>query len=220
MTTTTDTSAPISPGARILKNAANFFSFVFSPLLGPTYAIAIIWNSTIMYLLPTSTMRTLLLVVFGLTCVFPMLAIAILYKLKIVSDPGLNRQKERTIPFAISAAGYIACIIFLRHIHSPGWLTMFMAGGLVALVIAALINTRWKISVHLTAMGGLMAFVVRLLVDNMMLFHAEGWLIVSILAAGLVGTSRLILRRHTPIQVLAGWANGFVWVYLLTAITY
>lgn len=217
MNSSNETTETLSTGQRILKSAANFFSFIFSPLLGPSYAIIIVWNTTIMYLLPSGTMRTLLLVVFGLTCLFPMIAIAVLYKLGLVSDPGLNRQKERTLPFAVAAAGYVGCIIFLWHIHSPAWLTMFMAGGLVALVIAALINLRWKISVHLTAMGGLVAFVVRLIIDNLTLFHAEGWLIAAIIAAGLVGTSRLLLRRHTPMQVLAGTVNGFICVYLLTA---
>lgn len=170
-----------------------------------------------MRLLPSSTMRALLLVVFGLTCLFPLVAIGILYKLGVVSDPGLNRRKERTIPFAISAAGYIACILFLRHIHCPDFLTMFMWGGLVALVVASLINLRWKISVHLTAMGGLIAFACRLIAENLIFFNPEAWLIATIAAAGLVGTSRLILMRHTPLQVLFGTLNGFFWVYLFMA---
>lgn len=219
MTTTTDT-APLPMSQRILKGAANFFSFVFSPLLGPSYAIIAAWSTTVMSLLPTGTMRTLLLVVLGLTCIFPMVAIGILYKMGIVSDPGLNRQKERTIPFAVSAAGYIACLIFFNHINAPSWLTMFIAGGLAALVIAALVNLKWKISVHLTAMGGLVAFILRLITDNLTLFHAQAWLIAAILATGLVGTSRLMIRRHTPMQVLAGTVNGFVCVYLMTAISF
>ncbi len=73
-----------------------------------------------MLLLPTGTMRTLTLVVFGLTCLFPMVAIGIMYKMGIVSDPGLNSRRERTLPFAVSAAGYVACPVFLHHIHSPG----------------------------------------------------------------------------------------------------
>lgn len=224
MTTLTDhqTTPATTPSlaVRVMRNAANFFSFILSPLLGPTFAIIIAWNSTVMLLLPTGTMRTLTLVVFGLTCLFPMVAIGIMYKMGIVSDPGLNNRRERTLPFAVSAAGYVACLVFLHHIHSPWWITMFMAGGLLALVIAALVNLRWKISIHLTAMGGLVAFVVRLITEHLAMVNGQSWLIATIVAAGLVGSSRLLLNRHTPMQVLAGSANGFLCVYLMMGITY
>lgn len=112
------TTLPVA--VRAMRGAANLFSFIFSPLLGPTFAIIIAWTSTVMLLLPFGTMRTLTLVVFGLTCLFPMVAIGIMYKMGIVSDPGLNSRRERTIPFAVSAAGYVACLVFLHHIHSRG----------------------------------------------------------------------------------------------------
>lgn len=209
-----------SAGERLTTGAANLFSFVFSPLLGPTYAIIAAWNTTVMLLLPTATMRTLLLMVAGLTCLFPLVAIGVMYKLGIVSDPGLNKRRERTLPFIVSAAGYVGCIILFVHISAPSWLTMFMAGGLAALVVAALVNLRWKISVHLTAMGGLVAFMLRLIVDHLTMFHPYGWLTAIIIATGLVGTSRLILDRHTPLQVLAGTLNGFICVFLFTSITF
>lgn len=170
-----------------------------------------------MLLLPQSTMRTLFLVVFGLTCLFPLIAIGVMYKVGIVSDPGLNKRRERNIPFIISGVAYLACFLFFRHINAPGWLTTFIIGGLVALVIAALVNLRWKISIHLTAMGGLVAFIIRLILNGQAMFFSETWLMGSIIAAGLVGTSRLLLRRHTLGQVGAGFANGFLCVIIMTA---
>lgn len=65
-----------------------------------------------------------------------------------------------------------------------------------------------------------MAFVVRLLSEHLAMVNGQGWLIATIIAAGLVGSSRLLLNRHTPMQVLAGTANGFVCVYLLMGISY
>ncbi|MCM1029533.1 MAG: hypothetical protein NC342_08120 [Pseudoflavonifractor sp.] len=211
--------API-PTPRLYRAAANFFSFIFSPLLAPTYAIAAAWATTVLLLLPQATMRTLLLMVFCFTCLFPLVAIGVMYKLKLVSDPGLNNRRERTLPFAVAAAGYAACLIFFIHINAPSWLVMFMGAALAALAICVIINLKWKISVHLTALGGLVAFILRLIADGLTLFHAPAILTAAILAAGLTASSRLILYRHTPSQVAAGFLNGFLCVYILTAISW
>ncbi len=69
-------------------------------------------------------------------------------------------------------------------------------------------------------MGGLVAFVVRLITEHLAMVNGQSWLIATIVAAGLVGSSRLLLNRHTPMQVLAGSANGFLCVYLMMGITY
>lgn len=201
---------------RILKGMADFFSFIFSPLLGPTYALIAACCTSRLLFLPGAIKMELILIVLGLTCLFPLIAIGVMYKMGIVTDPGLNKRKERTIPFIVSGLAYIACFIFFKIIHAADWLSMFIAGGLLAMVIAAIINLRWKISVHLTAMGGLTAFIIRLILEQEAYISPEGWLVFSIIAAGVVGTSRLLLRRHTLWQVAAGFANGFLCVYVLT----
>lgn len=205
---------------RWLRLPAHFFSFVFSPLLAPTYALLAAWATTVLRLLPGGTIANIILVVAGLTCVFPLAAIALMYVLKIVSDPGLNNRKERTLPFVVSLAGYAATLVFFIHIVAPWWLTMFMAGGIATLVISLIVTLRWKISIHLAAMGGTVAFILRLIQTGVTIFDAEGWLAAAILASGLVGTSRMILYRHTPWQVAAGFLNGFLCVYLAMLVRY
>ncbi len=216
-TTPHTATAPTPPG---LKAAANFFSFIFSPLLAPTYAIAAACWSTMMMLLAASALRSLIIMVFVFTCLIPLVLIALMYKLKIVSDPGLNHRRERTLPFAVAAAGYLLTLFFFIRINAPGWMTMFISGGLLALVVCVLINLRWKISVHLTAMGGIVAFILRLVTSGLILRWGPGLLCASILAAGLVATSRLILYRHTPAQVTAGFFNGFICVFAMMAISW
>nr|WP_303274263.1 phosphatase PAP2 family protein [uncultured Duncaniella sp.] len=44
------------------------------------------------------------------------------------------------------------------------------------------------------------------------------WLSGVIIVAGLVMTARVYLSRHTLWQVLAGCANGFLCVYLMSMI--
>ena len=44
------------------------------------------------------------------------------------------------------------------------------------------------------------------------------WTVVWVLLAGILGSARVWLGRHTVGQVMAGYAVGFLSVYLLTMI--
>lgn len=201
----------------MITRLSHFLSFIFSPLLVPSLAVWMACRVSVLALLPPATTWTLISVVFGLTCLFPLLSIAVMYKLKIVSDPGLNKRGERTIPFVVSALAYALCITFFVRIHAPGWLTWFAAGALLAIVVCCIVNFWWKISVHLTALGGLVALLLRIITDGQALLPPLPYLLIAIIATGAVGTARLVLSRHTLLQVAAGTLNGFLCVYLLTA---
>jgi membrane-associated phospholipid phosphatase len=40
--------------------------------------------------------------------------------------------------------------------------------------------------------------------------------VVAVMLAGIVGSSRLLLGRHNLLQVVAGFANGFICIFLLS----
>ena len=44
--------------------------------------------------------------------------------------------------------------------------------------------------------------------------------IIVILIAGLVGTSRIFLKRHTPMQVYAGFCLGFICTFVASFLSY
>lgn len=209
-----------APEKTTMERAASVFSTVFSPLLVPTYGIAFaLWTSSLRFL-PTGVRLGVVLITFIITCVIPAAAIFGLWKTGRISDPGLNKRGERSIPYVITGLCYLACAFYLWRVHAPAWLWAFPAGGAVAVVIATFINMRWKISAHMSGMGGLLAVAFREAVSG---YSAVGdamiwWLTVLIILAGCVATSRLILRRHTLGQVLAGTALGFVAVFFLSMI--
>jgi len=45
-------------------------------------------------------------------------------------------------------------------------------------------------------------------------------LIIAFLIAGCVGTSRLILKRHTPMQVYTGFGLGFICIFVSSLLSY
>ncbi len=213
-----ETQRHYSATDRIIVNAAHFISFIFSPLLIPLYVMCLACYLSYMAVLPFGTLVKVTLTVFALTCLFPLISIGVLYKTGKVSDPGLNNRNERTIPFIISAVSYILCFIYLRMLNAPYWLTNFSAAGLAIAITACLINLKWKISIHLAAMGGLTGFILRLMVSGQTLRPTFYWLLAAIVATGLTGTSRLILERHTPSQVGAGVVAGVLLTYFITGI--
>ena len=88
----------------------------------------------------------------------------------------------------------------------------------MACVINIIVNRWWKISAHAAGMGGLVALMFRIIASHYALYNLNVWLSVMIIVAGMVMTSRVYLKRHTLWQVLAGFANGFICVYLLSMI--
>lgn len=204
-----------------MEKTARIISAVFNPLLIPTYAMAIVLNTTILFIVSTGAKFGVTGMTFLITAVIPTLAIFVLYKMKIVSDSGLNERKERLIPYLIAAACYVGEGFYLNSIHAPMWLIMFMAGAAAATLICAVVSLWWKISAHATSVAGLATFIFYLIYFQLNIFNLNMLLYAAILIAGLVDTTRLILNRHTPAQLLAGTLNGVVCVSLaMTAAMY
>lgn len=141
-----------------------------------------------------------------------------LYRSGVIKDPALNNRTERFIPYGVVVLCYLGCGFFFYKASAPFWLPMFFAGGALATVISTVVNCWWKISAHAAAMGGLVALVFRIVASHYALFNMNVWLSGVIIVAGLVMTARVYLSRHTLWQVLAGCANGFLCVYLMSMI--
>lgn len=188
---------------------AQWVSDVFSPLLIPVYGMVIALWCTDMRSLPENA-RVLATVIVGLICgLLPFLAIAFLIKIGKVHTRSIANPRERFLPMSIGATCYIAAGLFVSSAGAPSWLRMFFIAAAVATVIAMAITTRWKISAHTTAVGGLLGMTAWCVCHATADIEALTELSVVALIAGLVATSRLLLQRHTMGQVLAGLALGF-----------
>ncbi len=200
--------------SKLTNLGAWLISTVFSPLLVPTYAIAIALWESILTIVPLSTKIHVLLTVCLTTAILPAAFIYLLLRLKKVSDMSLSNPRERLIPFLINILCYCGLTYALYLYHSPSWLIMFSVGGLAALIITMIINFKWKISAHGAAMGGMVAFIYFLIFKQLTFHNLTAMLYAAIFITGLVGMSRVIRERHTMMQVLAGIINGAMCVGL------
>lgn len=200
----------------MMNKIAHIFSWVFSPVLIPTYAIFMVLWVSVLAILPVPVRWNVVAMIWLLTCIIPVVAIIVLYKMKIISHPGLNNRNERYIPYIITTLCYLAGAWYLMRIHAPHWVYMFLVGGAGAAALSLVINRWWKISAHGAAIGGLLALAFRIMTDGMGIIDMWPVITAAILCTGFLGTSRILLHCHTFWQVMAGIANGFLWVYILT----
>lgn len=203
---------------RIQAELARFISTAMSPLLMPFYGILIATWISPLCLLSAGQRLEVVLITLGLTCVTPVMFIAILHNLNIITDKRLIDRKERTVPYSFAAFCYLALAGYLLYTHRPQWLVMFAAGGTMTLLTTAIVNRRWKISAHAAGSAGVLAMLYQLKVLNLEVIDPRAMVFIilfSIICCGLVGSARLILKRHTLSQVFAGYANGFFWVTVL-----
>lgn len=199
-----------------MKKFSEIVSAVFSPLLVPTYGMILAAFLTILRLLPSNLLWTAIAITFVITCLLPVSVILALYRTGVIKDAALNERSERYIPYAMVMLCYLGCGLFFYKANAPFWLPMFFVGGACATLINTIVNRWWKISAHGAAMGGLVALIFRVVASHYALYNMNVWLSAVIISAGLVMTARVYLGRHTLWQVLAGCANGFLCVYLLS----
>lgn len=183
-------------------------SSIFSPLLIPTYVTYIALFNTYMKVTEPRIRLLVVLSVFVFTCIVPLLTIATLKALKKANSFDLIERKERPIPYSVAIVCYIGLFIYLGKIHAPEWLSVFFLSAAIAGIINAIITIWWKISGHATAMGALVAFTFLIDFSHLTFSGSNTIFLCSVVVAGAVCSSRLILQRHTPMQLAAGFLCG------------
>jgi len=200
---------------RLLAGTAHFLSSVLSPFLTPTYGVFLVLWISVLCLLPNGTRITVLAVILGITCILPMIIASVLHHFGLIKNHRFEKRQERLVPYLFCTACYIAAACYLYRVHAPQWFVMFMGGTALAALVDMLINLKWKISAHMTGLGGLVALIYQLHVQGLSAFELFWVLCATIILAGLLGTARLILNRHSMLQVIAGFVVGYACITLM-----
>lgn len=202
-----------------MKNSiAKIVSGVFHPLLIPTYGLILyLIYGQLMELVPLNYKILLLLATICFTIVIPALSILILSKIGTISSINLFKREERRIPMLIACFSFALGTYILGRFNSPPIITLFMTAATLSIALVGIISLRWKISAHLTAVGGLTAGILITSIYS----YIDGSLILAISFAisGILGYSRLKLKAHDSTQVYAGFFVGFMVALLLFSIS-
>ncbi|WP_295936958.1 hypothetical protein [uncultured Alistipes sp.] len=187
---------------------SNIASWVLHPFLLPLYMIAILLTVTVFAHYPPSVKFYVLWVVALYAVFIPVLALGVLKSLGRISNYKVDDRRERLIPLLVGAICYILCAITIAKIPSAVFLRKFMIAAACCEMMCFVVSFYWKISLHLTGMGAVVALLVVMNVagvGNMMIP-----LMIAILFAGALASARLYLGCHNGQQVLAGFCGGFI----------
>lgn len=201
-----------------MKLFANITSFLFHPLLMITYGILLALTYTYLAIYPFSMKLLIAGGTFLSTAVVPGLFILLMVKSGAAVDVELSDRRERLVPYLIFITSILLCVFFLYKMLMPFWLLAMMIGACVALLLAIVVNFYWKISAHAIGIGGLLGGIMG--VARIHLMNPYWSFIVVLLIAGFVGTSRIFLKRHTPMQVYAGFCLGFICTFVASLLSY
>ncbi|MDR1938421.1 MAG: phosphatase PAP2 family protein [Tannerellaceae bacterium] len=189
-----------------MKLFANIVSIVFHPLLMVTYGMLLALGFTYLGVYPLSLKLYLVGGVFLSTVVIPGIIITLMIKSGAADDMELTDRRERLIPYLLFIASNMVCFCYLFKMQLPFWILSMFMGVCVALFAALCINFVWKISIHALGIGGLFGAIMG--IARMQMLNPYWLFIIVLIVAGLVGTARIILNKHTPMQVYAGFLLG------------
>jgi len=193
----------------VVKFFAHFFSYIFHPLFIPVYVTYFIAFVHPGYFSGYNVQQKIWIIIrVAYTMVFfPFITVLLLKAIGFSKSIFLKTQQERIIPYvACEIFFFWAYLVFRNQPEIPKILTAFTFGVFLSSSAALLANIRMKISMHAIGMGGLLGVFLVIMTQNNMLMTVP--LLVALLLAGLVCTSRMIVSDHTQKEIYAGLLVG------------
>lgn len=209
-----------------MRKAAQIVSIIFHPMLILTYMLILLLMVN-PYLFGVNSVGDkesikFILTVFFSTFLIPGFAIFLMWRLNLISSLEMRDKQDRIIPFIATGVFYLWV---LRSVFAdPNIPTAFLIAALgttIGLFACFIINLFFKISLHAVGMGGLVgmiliimwlysygSFTLNIPLIGMCEISINLVLMLSILIAGLVGSSRLFLHAHTSKELYLGFILG------------
>ncbi|HRR62645.1 MAG TPA: hypothetical protein P5071_02260 [Paludibacteraceae bacterium] len=197
-----------------MKTFYKIISILFQPILLPTYGMLLMMqiplfaNNFPFYWKAYAVGGTFLF-----TGLLPAIPVLIMYFKKQISNLFISNREERTLPYLFSFLAYLFWGLFLlRTMRLPLFIASVGFGSALSIIIITFINTKWKISAHLTSMGGFTGGVFgicyRFALNPVWLF------VVVLFVSCLSAIARIGVKAHTPMQTLAGFVVGFLCTFI------
>ena len=207
---------------RALDIIAQALSIILYPLFVPTYGMALFCYGHHTQVSPFDSVWMIVAIAgtFVLTCAIPLSIILYMIFRGHVRDIYIRDARERTSPYQYTTIAFgFWCILLIAVLKVPIYISVVGVGATLAIGIVTLINRYWKISAHLTAMGGLfggfMSYCLGIGAIPMWTTYIV-WLGLILLLM----YARLWLNAHTPGQVICGLLLGLAFTLIPNLIIY
>ncbi|PZX56040.1 hypothetical protein LV84_02407 [Algoriphagus ratkowskyi] len=195
------------------------FSLIISVVLQPLVVPSLVFGLALFVVpeatsIPESFKSRLFYLLVLSTLVIPMVTIFGLRLSGTLKSVHMAELKDRAIPFTVTSIYYLLTVYFLREMNELDPI-LWQALGVItlAIVLLTIVTFFWKMSAHMTGMGGLLAAVL-VLGYRFPTFQPVYPLLGLLMLAGLVGTVRLHLDAHRPTEIYIGLIFGFTLCFI------
>jgi hypothetical protein len=197
------------------KNTASFISYLFHPLLFPTYGALFIIaaNPHLFGVYPLKAQMLWVIITFVFTFLCPVIWLLMMKRLELISDFTMENSRDRIIPYIAVATFYMWMFKLFKPTteftpYSNQIISLMMLGASISIFIGFFINIFRKISVHSIGAGAFVGLTLSMM--RLSDFDLKFFFIFVLLIAGLVGTARLILSGSKQNEIWAGYITGFI----------
>lgn len=192
------------------RSISLFLSYVFMPLLIPTLIfLFLVFNAPAGEYLGIANKLLIVAMVFSCTFLIPVLSLFALKITRSIASWHMGTKEERVFPFsAISLFYLLTTYMFYIKLNAEPIYLLTLGTISACLILLTAITFFWKISAHMTGIAGFLAIVV-VMGLKFPTVNAFPFIIICLIATGLVGSARLYLNAHRPQEVWAGFFLGF-----------
>jgi hypothetical protein len=194
---------------------ARLISIVFHPVLMPSYALVLLvtFSDYFKFILAPSFKIAIFSITILNTLLIPLSVIFLLYKRGLIKSFNLETRQERIMPLLLNAALMLVTYFMLIKIGLPKIFSLIMLGAALATLIAVIVTYKWKLSLHMIGIGGIIGLLFSL--TEILQIDFRLLVIICFLLAGLIGVARMSLQSHKQLQLYAGFLTGFFCEYFV-----
>lgn len=191
---------------RTLIVAAKLISTTFRPVYYPLLCCGALFVFSPLSLLSWQYKLLELAIIAMFTIILPSALTFIYHQLRRLDHWQKGQRLNLVVPYLLHLGCYMLYIQLMYGV--PYLILSVIIVSLCIQMACTTINLAWKVSVHAAGAGALIGGMAAY--GLLFRFNPLGYMIAAILIAGLVGTSRMILRQHSLSQILIGTLIGIL----------
>ena len=182
------------------------FHPLFMPIIG--FVLMYVFAPYMFSIWSVEKAKQTVLAMFIVLVFIPALSTFLMARLEFIESVFMHKREDRIMPLISSMIFYLWITYTMKFSQPPLLFFQMMVGATISLVVAFLINLKIKISLHTIGAGNLLAIILFIIFKT---HYQVLWLLVlGLLVAGWIGTSRLILNAHSKTEVVLGYIIGFL----------